>query len=161
CVAEALSGPGGPGPVHCNLAFRDPLLGHGGGVVAPPGRSDGAPWHSRTGSSGGDAPVSLIERLAPYAGRRGVVVAGGGAAGGAGPGAATPGAGDPAPLIEAARGLGWSVFADPRSGCRLPADPVVAAADALLRVPEVAAWRPDVVLRLGAPWASKVLTQWL
>jgi 2-succinyl-5-enolpyruvyl-6-hydroxy-3-cyclohexene-1-carboxylate synthase len=37
----------------------------------------------------------------------------------------------------------------------------VAAADALLRVPQVAAWRPDVVLRLGAPWASKVLAQWL
>ena len=56
---------------------------------------------------------------------------------------------------------GVAVFADPRSGCRVPAEPVVAAADALLRVPEVAAWRPDVVLRMGAPWASKVLGQWL
>jgi 2-succinyl-5-enolpyruvyl-6-hydroxy-3-cyclohexene-1-carboxylate synthase len=37
----------------------------------------------------------------------------------------------------------------------------VAAADALLRVAEVAAWRPELVLRLGAPWASKVLAQWL
>jgi 2-succinyl-5-enolpyruvyl-6-hydroxy-3-cyclohexene-1-carboxylate synthase len=57
--------------------------------------------------------------------------------------------------------LGWPVFADPRSGCRIPAEPVVATADALLRVPEIATWQPDVVLRVGAPWASKVLGQWL
>ncbi len=37
----------------------------------------------------------------------------------------------------------------------------MAAADALLRIPEIAGCRPDVVLRFGAPWASKVLAQWL
>jgi 2-succinyl-5-enolpyruvyl-6-hydroxy-3-cyclohexene-1-carboxylate synthase len=37
----------------------------------------------------------------------------------------------------------------------------VAAADALLRTDMVAGWRPDVVLRLGRPWASKVMGQWL
>jgi 2-succinyl-5-enolpyruvyl-6-hydroxy-3-cyclohexene-1-carboxylate synthase len=37
----------------------------------------------------------------------------------------------------------------------------VAAADALLRVDEVAGLRPEVVLRLGSPWASRVLATWL
>jgi 2-succinyl-5-enolpyruvyl-6-hydroxy-3-cyclohexene-1-carboxylate synthase len=71
--------------------------------------------------------------------------------------------GDAGPaLVQAARRLGWPVFADPRSGCRVEGQPgVIAAADALLRVPEVAAWTPDLVVRVGALWASKVLGQWL
>ena len=184
CVAEAVSGPHGPGPVHCNLAFREPLLGSGSGsgigsesgrqgeggggsaVAVPPGRADGATWHWRAAARGGQVPPGrVLDLLAAHAGGRGLIVAGGGAveapvAGAVGAGA-TVGAGDPATLLDVARRLGWPVFADPRSGCRVPGEPVVAAADALLRIPEVAAWRPDVVLRLGAPWASKVLTQWL
>jgi 2-succinyl-5-enolpyruvyl-6-hydroxy-3-cyclohexene-1-carboxylate synthase len=172
CVAEAVSGPHGPGPVHCNLAFREPLLGSGSGsgrgrgsgsegeggsaVAVPPGRADGATWHSRLAASGGQVPGPVLDLLTAHAGGRGLIVAGAGAAG-----ASVAGAGDPATLLDGARRLGWPVFADPRSGCRVPGEPVVAAADALLRIPEVAAWRPDVVLRLGAPWASKVLTQWL
>ena len=45
-VAEATSGTGGPGPVHLNFPFREPLLGDpgaGGGVS--PGRPNGLPWH--------------------------------------------------------------------------------------------------------------------
>ncbi|MDQ6838156.1 MAG: thiamine pyrophosphate-dependent enzyme, partial [Actinomycetota bacterium] len=37
----------------------------------------------------------------------------------------------------------------------------VAAADALLRIPMVATRHPDIVVRLGRPWASKVVNQWL
>jgi 2-succinyl-5-enolpyruvyl-6-hydroxy-3-cyclohexene-1-carboxylate synthase len=37
----------------------------------------------------------------------------------------------------------------------------VAAADSLLRVDAVAGWRPEIVLRLGQPWASRVLSTWL
>ncbi|MGH9062579.1 MAG: thiamine pyrophosphate-binding protein, partial [Acidimicrobiales bacterium] len=33
-VAEAVSGPAGPGPVHANLAFRDPLVGRPGPLPA-------------------------------------------------------------------------------------------------------------------------------
>jgi 2-succinyl-5-enolpyruvyl-6-hydroxy-3-cyclohexene-1-carboxylate synthase len=51
------------------------------------------------------------------------------------------------------------VLADPLSGCRLPG--AIAAADALLRVEAIAGWRPDAVLRLGRPWASKVVGSWL
>jgi 2-succinyl-5-enolpyruvyl-6-hydroxy-3-cyclohexene-1-carboxylate synthase len=50
-------------------------------------------------------------------------------------------------------------LADPLSGCRWPG--AIAAADALVRTVPVRDWRPDVVLRLGAPWASRVLNEWL
>lgn len=154
-VAMAVSGPGGPGPVHLNLAFREPLLGSGAGraaLAAPEGRADGGPWHLRVPSTGSYPPETVVSLLAGHAGGRGLVVAGAGA------GTEVSGA---AALVALAQRLGWPLLADPRSGCRIPGEPVVACADALLRVPEVAAWRPEVVLRVGAPWASKVLTQWL
>jgi 2-succinyl-5-enolpyruvyl-6-hydroxy-3-cyclohexene-1-carboxylate synthase len=147
-VVAATSAPDGPGPVHLNLAFREPLLGSAAGVTGPVGRAGGAPWHQRSGPAGGAPAEPMVELLAAHAGGRGLIVAG-------------AGCGDPTTLIEAAQRLGWPLLADPRSGCRVPANPVVAAADALLRVAEVAAWRPELVLRLGAPWASKVLAQWL
>ena len=54
------------------------------------------------------------------------------------------------------------MLADPRSGARLPLGTTVAHADPLLRVDRwAAAAAPEVVLRLGAPHASKVLGQWL
>ena len=57
--------------------------------------------------------------------------------------------------------LGWPVLADPRSGCRhLPE--AVCAFDSLVRHAGFAAdHRPDAVLHLGEPPASKVLGQWL
>jgi 2-succinyl-5-enolpyruvyl-6-hydroxy-3-cyclohexene-1-carboxylate synthase len=149
-VAAAVGGPGGPGPVHLNLAFREPLLGTAataGGVI-PAGRADGAPWHERSGAASGPPRPAMIERLVAHAGGRGLIVAG-------------AGAGDPATVVAAAGALGWPLLAEPRSGCRLPGEPVIAAADALLRIPQIAAWRPDVVLRVGAPWASRVVSQWL
>jgi 2-succinyl-5-enolpyruvyl-6-hydroxy-3-cyclohexene-1-carboxylate synthase len=143
CVAEA-----GRGPVHVNLPFREPLLGSGAAVETPAGRPGGKPWHDRVDAARLAAP-SVVDWLASYAGRRGLIVAGGGI-------------GEPGPLVEAAHRLGWPVFADPRSGCRVPDAPgVIAAADSLLRVPEVAAWTPELVVRVGALWASKVLAQWL
>src|SRR5205823_769524 len=58
--------------------------------------------------------------------------------------------------------LGWPVLAEPRSGARVPHRLTIAAADALLRVPAfVDAHRPDVVLHLGEPWASRVVNEWL
>lgn len=145
-----------PGPVHLNLAFRDPLLGTGpagrpalvAAAAGPPGRLGGGPWHRRPPAAGAPPPPSVVSRLAAYAGGRGLIVAG-------------AGAGNPATLAAASRALGWPLLADPRSGCRVPGAPVVAAVDALLRIPRIAAWRPDIVVRFGGQWASKVLTQWL
>ncbi len=142
-VAEATANPAGPGPVHLNLAFREPLLGEASSV--PDGRAGGKPWHEvavglRT------PPDDLVAELATMAGRRGLIVAGAGTGG---------------PVDALAAALGWPVLADPLSGARIPGSLTVAAADSLLRVPEVAAWRPEVVLRLGQPWASRVLSSWL
>lgn len=178
-LLETVAGPAGPGPVHLNLAFRDPLTGGDGPEARPEGRAAGAPWHHRTPAEA-QPPAKLVEELAGHGGR-GLIVAG-------------AGAGDPAAVHSLAAALGWPLLADPRSGCRLtpaavdaaassdpdlegrlsrlaPADPadaaavsavVVATADALLRVERFAAEvRPDVVLRLGAPWASRVVGDWL
>ena len=145
-VLEATAGPRGAGPVHLNLAFREPLVGEPDRTVE--GRAGGRPWHAAAGTARSMPPAEVVEALAA-SGDRGVVVAG-------------AGAGDPAVVHDLAAALGWPVLADPRSGCRLPGASTVAAADALLRVPGfAAAHRPDVVLRLGAPWASRVLGEWL
>lgn len=146
-VAECLAGPSGPGPVHLNLPFREPLIGDASRVAVPPGRPDGRPWHA-AGAGRGGVPGEVTDLLAGRAGGRGVVVAGAGAG--------------PAALALAER-LAWPLLADPRSGVRLPGSSlVVSTADALLRVPGWAgAARPDTVLRLGSPWASKVIGQWL
>ena len=144
-LLEATVGSGGAGPVHLNLSFREPLVGEPDRAVD--GRPGGGPWHAATGAASAP-PAEVVEALAAW-GDRGVVVAG-------------AGAGDPAVVHDLAAALGWPVLADPRSGCRLPDASTVATADALLRVPGFAdAHRPDVVLRLGAPWASRVVGEWL
>jgi len=139
--AESVAGPGGPGPVHLNLAFRDPLVAEPDDL--PPGRDDGRPWHQAL-RTGGGAPPGLAERLR---GRRGVVVAGRGGAGAA--------------IGSLAEALAWPVLADPLSGARcLPG--AVAAFDGLLRCPDfAAAHEVETVLRMGHPPASKVLSSWL
>jgi len=134
-VAEASDGPGGPGPVHLNLAFRDPL-------VAEPGP---LPPSGPSGARDGPGRRSSSHPPADLGGLRGIVVAG-------------QGCGPPVDVLALAELLGWPVLADPRSGCRVSHPCVVAAADALARSPEVRrALRPDAVLLLGAPWASKAL----
>ncbi len=139
-----------PGPVHLNLAFRDPLVGAAAPVVeridapaALPG--DGAEW--------GLTDEELGRLAAVVSGRRGVVVAG------------VRTARDPAEatLVQQLAGaLGWPLVCDAPSGCRTDAPVVVSTADQLLREPDVAAaLRPEVVLRTGGLLASKVLAQWL
>ena len=143
-VAEAVAHPAGPGPVHLNLAFREPLAGEPDRTIA--GRADGGPWHVRAPATA-SPPTGVVAAVA--AGATGVLVAG-------------AGAGDPVVVHRLADALGWPVLADPRSGCRIPSGATVAAADALLRVDGfAAAHRPDVVVRLGAPWASRLVGEWL
>jgi 2-succinyl-5-enolpyruvyl-6-hydroxy-3-cyclohexene-1-carboxylate synthase len=146
-VAEAEDGPLGPGPVHLNMPFREPLIGEPGEL--PPPRASGRPWHRTAGPIpvGGDAE-DLSDLLRPEG--RGLIVAGGGA----------DRCGQSIPALSAA--LGWPVLADPRSGCRLADTRVVGAADALLRDERFAGeMMPEVVVRVGDPWASKVLSGWL
>jgi 2-succinyl-5-enolpyruvyl-6-hydroxy-3-cyclohexene-1-carboxylate synthase len=147
-VGESLFSPKGPGPVHLDLAFDEPLAGSAGEL--PGGRPGGAAWHEvsspnrgvsgRQGFGCSRAPIGIEDlegRVLVVVGRSG---------------------GDPESVLGAARLLGAPVLADPLSGCRLNRGGVIAAADALLRGDVVAAsLRPDVVIRLGGLHASKVL----
>jgi 2-succinyl-5-enolpyruvyl-6-hydroxy-3-cyclohexene-1-carboxylate synthase len=152
-VAEATSGPDGPGPVHLNLPFREPLLGdasRAGGI--PPGRAHGRPWHVVVPPSGGlDASSlsSLVHTGPVLPGSLGLIMAG-------------AGCGDPNAVRALSQALAWPLLAEPRSGARGDGPNVIAAADGILRSSEFAgAHRPAIVLHLGQPWVSKVVNQFL
>lgn len=145
-VAEAQGSAGRPGPVHLNLAFREPLLGRRGPL--PSGRPGGRPWH-RVQSAPRGVPAGIDELGDRLSGRAGLIVGG-------------AGTGDPAPLHRLADMLGWPVLAGACSPARVPAPATVATFDALLRHRSFADQaRPDVVLRLGAAPASRILSTWL
>jgi 2-succinyl-5-enolpyruvyl-6-hydroxy-3-cyclohexene-1-carboxylate synthase len=148
--AEAAGPPAGP--VHLNVAFREPLVGPGGddgGRGMQPGRAAGRPWvisHRPAGArlSDGEA-ADLAERI--RAAERGLVVAGWGS---------------PAAARRLAAGLRWPLLADAISGHRDGSPAAVTTYEALLRVPGFAeARRPDLVIRFGGPLTSKAATAWL
>ncbi len=150
-VLEASGGPRGPGPVHANLAQREPFHAGASGAAAdalvPPGRPGATPWHVARRDAGVSA--SALEAFDAELGRarRGLFVAG-------------EGAGDAAVRALATR-LGWPVLADPRAWPRVPDGVSIAAYDSLLRSGDLArALTPDLVVHLGAPPASKVLATW-
>ncbi|HKH88969.1 MAG TPA: 2-succinyl-5-enolpyruvyl-6-hydroxy-3-cyclohexene-1-carboxylic-acid synthase [Acidimicrobiales bacterium] len=147
-VAEAVSGPLGPGPVHLNLPFREPLLGVAGDL--PAAAAGGSAWHEVSGGRVAGPSLRAFFRQDVRPGARGVIVAGGDHH-------------DQGVAVDLlAERLGWPVLADPRSGCRLAHRWVIGAADSLLRDEGfVKEHQPEVVLRVGAPWASKVLAGWL
>jgi len=151
-VAEAVSGPPGPGPVHLNLPFREPLLGDPSAGGVPAGRPAGAPWH-RAATAAVPPPPGMVADLVAdgfAVGSRGLIVAG-------------AGCGDPDAVRRLSDALAWPVLADARSGLRdREADLVVAYADGILRAPGFTErHRPDVVLALGERWASRVVTAFL
>jgi 2-succinyl-5-enolpyruvyl-6-hydroxy-3-cyclohexene-1-carboxylate synthase len=137
------------GPVHLNLAFAEPLLPDRLDGTPAPGRPGGAPWTRVARPAMGPEPGEVDELAeAVRASRRGLLVAGWGVS--PGPGA-----------VDAfAAAAGWPVLADPLSGARRgPA--AISTYDSLLRVPEFAAERPDLVIRTGAGPTSKLLATWL
>ena len=126
-----------PGPVHLNLAFREPLVGVTGELP------DLEPDEMIS------PPLMIVDDLVELlAITRGVIVAGVGV--------------DDSQHVQAlADATGWPVLADPQSGCQM-LDAAVVRFDAVLRHSGFAAdHRPEVVLQLGMPPASKVLAQWL
>lgn len=148
----ALAATGPPaGPVHLNLAFREPLLPTGGPVELSPGRDDGAPWAQASSSPRPPPSAADVDRLAfaVAAESRGLVIAGWGADV------------EPDAVERFAAHARWPVVADPLSGVRQgPA--AVSTYDVLLRSPAAAErLRPDVVLRLGAALTGKAATAWL
>ncbi len=153
-VAEAGGWSGRPGPVHLDLSFRDPLAGVAGDLpdrdaLVPPAADVHAPASVSVGAPADTNAVriaELIRSVDPAQG--GVIVAG-------------RGAGDPDHVLRLGERLGWPVFADHRSGCRV-AGRAVAHTDALLRNEEfAAAMAPGMVIRLGEVLASKITEQWL
>ncbi len=133
----------GPGPVHLNLAFRDPLtpdLADETGAQDWPeslgGRADGKPWtrFEPPGTASGHLELPWTER--------GVVICGDGDY-------------DAAALVELAEQAGWPVLAEPSSGARYGPN-VVPAYQYLLATPEFrAAYRPDVLVSAGRPGLSR------
>ncbi|MFZ6002313.1 MAG: 2-succinyl-5-enolpyruvyl-6-hydroxy-3-cyclohexene-1-carboxylic-acid synthase [Actinomycetota bacterium] len=147
-AARAYAEATGPrrGPVHLNLAFREPLLGQAGPLPAP--RSvDGAGWSWQPPVQPPVDPViSLVEDCA---GRRGLILAG-------------EGSGNGEMVQQVAVALGWPVIASPQAPVWLHDDVAIPAADPLLRVPAMREeLRPEVVLRLGGPLASRVVNEWV
>ncbi len=144
-VAEATGAP--PGPVHLDLAFREPLVGDP--ATLPPGRADGSPWHQPVGAERAPRSADLDRVADELQVERGIIVAGG-----PGPEASA--------MAALASATGWPVVADPRSGVRVPAAPTVASFDSLLRHrPFATDHHPEVVVRFGQPPLSKVLGAWL
>jgi 2-succinyl-5-enolpyruvyl-6-hydroxy-3-cyclohexene-1-carboxylate synthase len=124
--------------VHLNLPFREPLVGATGEL----------PEAGATAVVEGAADRLVPALLPELLHGRVLVVAGRGA---------TPG-----PIAAMAQARGWPVLADARSGCRHIGRHAVTAADAILRDPAAAAeLRPDVVLHVGEPPASRVVQEWL
>jgi 2-succinyl-5-enolpyruvyl-6-hydroxy-3-cyclohexene-1-carboxylate synthase len=147
CRAYATAAEGRPGPVHLNIALREPLVLDAplDGAPGDGGRLDGAPWTARTVAPHDAAP--LRDWLRVHAGGHGLIVAGRGADGPA-----------TARLAEA---LAWPLLADPLSHART-GGAAIAHYDALLRD---AAWSrtagPSAVLRVGDLPTSKPLRRWL
>jgi 2-succinyl-5-enolpyruvyl-6-hydroxy-3-cyclohexene-1-carboxylate synthase len=131
-----------PGPVHLNLPFREPLTGE---VVDMPQPRE-KKWSDviRLGSSENQ---DLSEIVKAISGRRGVIIAGRGAS---------------RDVLSLSESLGWPIFADAVSGVREQNSAVVIGFDSILRSDRFATSHiPEVVLRIGAPPASKVLAQWV
>lgn len=124
-----------PGPVHCNLPFDEPLYGE---PAALPALDDLNHFEVDRGD-----PFSDFGPLP----RRGVIIAG-------------SGVDDSEPILRLAQSLGWPILADPRSGCRIVSDSVIAHADTLLRT-DGPHENTEMVLRFGALPASKVVGEWI
>ena len=132
--SEAAHGPYGPGPVHLNLAFREPLIGVGAPLPARAGPDVVVAGSGRgQGLSSGQEPLQ----------GRGLIIVGGA------PPQPTP---PTSRVLALADRLGWPVLADPLSGARV--ERTIAAADAIVRTQPPL---PECVVMLGAPWLSKAL----
>jgi 2-succinyl-5-enolpyruvyl-6-hydroxy-3-cyclohexene-1-carboxylate synthase len=145
------AGGGAPGPVHLNLAFREPLVPEvvDGFDLDTSGRAEGRPW-TETKRQVSLVPDSEVEELAGLieSAERGVIVAAAG----------SPEAG---PLLALARRVGYPVLAEPASNARTE-EPSIAHYEALLRSDSFRAHhRADLVLRFGKTGLSRSLGRYL
>ncbi len=131
-----------PGPVHLNLAFREPLIPDGDEDWCEPLDGEGSgPWTKVRAAT----PGSVLH-VPPT--RRGVLVVGDGAV-------------NVKRYVAAASMAGWPVLAEPNGNARY-GDHALSAHHFLLGVPEfVEEHRPDVIVTLGKPGLSRPLLSFL
>lgn len=135
------------GPVHVNLAFREPLVPTGAPVVEAPGRPHGAPWtQSRAQPSPPHADDVLALGQAVDVHARGVLVAGWGAEVSV------------AAASRFAKAAAWPILADPISGLRCGPS-TISAYDPLARAGKLP--DPDIVVQVGAPLTGRPARAWL
>lgn len=140
------AGPGGP--VHVNLAFRDPLVPLLEGDGFPydlTGRPGGRPWTEVRPAAHPLAERDLEQLAADVAStERGLVVVGDSSV-------------DPAAVAALAQAAGWPLVAEAISGARTGPN-AISTYDALLRhAPFAESHRPDLVLRIGRTGISRAL----
>jgi 2-succinyl-5-enolpyruvyl-6-hydroxy-3-cyclohexene-1-carboxylate synthase len=132
-----------PGPVHLNLAFRDPLVPDAGEPAEPlPGRPDGEPWTRVSADPAGSAALDL-----PWT-ERGVVVCGDGDC-------------DAAALTRLAERAGWPVLAEPSSGARRGPNALSAYQYLLGNAGFLAGHQPDLIVSAGRPGLSRAQAAFL
>jgi len=141
---------GDPGPVHLNLALREPLMPDdvvpGTGPALPAGefagRPDGAPWTVAVADGGGlrSAPLTGVD---PGSSTRTLLVAGD----------APSAVGRAAAVVADQRG--WPVLAEPSSGAWGAAGALRGPALLLGAADWLAAHRPDRVVVVGRPTLSR------
>ena len=130
-----------PGPVHLDLAFREPLVGTPGEL--PAARPTDGAWVWRP--SGGAPLDSVVDLAGDLAGHRGLIVAG-------------AGSGQRDYVAQIATALGWPVLASPTAPV-WGAPVTVPGFDAVLRTEPDAV--PELIVHLGGPLASRVANEWL
>ncbi|GAA3191693.1 2-succinyl-5-enolpyruvyl-6-hydroxy-3-cyclohexene-1-carboxylic-acid synthase [Actinocorallia longicatena] len=131
-----------PGPVHLNVAFREPLIPSGDDTWCEPLTGSGASaWTKVRGPSAGS-----VLHVPPT--RRGVLVVGDGAL-------------NVKRYVAAASMAGWPVLSEPIGNARY-GDHAMSSHHFLLGVPEFAErHEPEVVVTLGKPGLSKPLMSML
>ena len=140
-----------PGPVHLNVAFREPLVEPGSEPAdsAAGGRPGGRAW-TETMVAARRPSIELASRLAGEiaAIERGLIVAGDYDL-------------DPGPVVELAERTGWPLLAEPTSGARRGRQAITTFAALLRHSPFAASHRPELVLRVGKPALSRALARLL
>jgi 2-succinyl-5-enolpyruvyl-6-hydroxy-3-cyclohexene-1-carboxylate synthase len=146
-VGRAMGGGGPPGPVHVNLAFREPTVavsddGRARDDPYPAGTDGGrpqqAPWTSTFGSvlPAADAFAALTEMVETV--RRGLIVAGAGA---------TPA------VADLGERIGWPVLATAESGLRTRPGVIATGHHLAARV------SPEAVMRFGSIGPSQQMLE--
>ena len=135
---------GVPGPVHLNLAFREPLVPQAlQDAAATDDRSVHAAGSDRSSGRAGGAPWTRFSRELelPWA-ERGVLVCGDGDY-------------DPVSLLDIAAQAGWPVLAEPSSNARHGPSALGSYQYLISDAGFLATHRPDVIISSGRPGLSR------